>query len=169
VPHKSDKDDRATWSNAHADIMSRVNMVEPERLALQPTQPTDEKYGTASQLLLRYLGRVKELDDEVRKVSAIYNSERDANRKSHFYTIVDALEREIEVVVGLYTEQFKYEPEVKGWGGPPLYTVREGGIVVIRAKQRRFYEEQIILNVMPITMDAHNLYRTIALDCFKRR
>lgn len=167
--HKGDKDDRTTWSNAHAEIMNRVNLVKPEQLALLPSQPTDEHMGSASSLLLRYLGRIKELDGEIRKVGGIFNEEHDSDRKAQFYTIVDDLEREIEAVVALYTEQFKYEPEVQKWSGPPLYTIRENGVVVLRAKHRRFYEEQVKLNVLPTTMAAHNLYRTIALDSFKRR
>jgi hypothetical protein len=168
VTQRDAKTKKPQWSNPHAQIMGQIHLIDPSTVRLFEPQPKDKQYGEVGDLYLRYLGRINALDREIKQVNEILDGEHDLQRKEHFYTGLDSLVRELEVVLGLYTEQFDYEPSLlEGWKGPPIFTIRTGGIVVIRDDDLKRYRTHL-LHAPPRRLHAHDVYLYIALQSLKR-
>ena len=90
--------------------------------------------------------------------------------------VIDAAERDLDVLVGLYTQHLEHEVQVLGrkrrkehlpqWRGLPLFTIRAGGIAVVRAQDQRLYERH--LHQRPYRpINTHLLYRRIAIESIR--
>lgn len=155
------------WSNPHAEIVRRVSEADATRIRLKPEQPKDKVFGPVRETILRYLARIGDIHQEMTKVVELFGAEHDTARKARYYTIADDLERELEVVVGLYTELFEFEPTLRDkWSGPPIFSVREGGVAVIADREMQAYHRHIRQPTLRPVF-AHNLYRAIALNCLR--
>lgn len=146
--------------------MGRVNSVDPELLILHDKQADDGvEYGGVSDLCLRYLGRIYQLEIESKKLLAMVEHETDIDRTEPLTNIIDAIERELDIVVGFYTFQLTTELKTS-WKGPPIFTIRAGSIAVIRQTEHRAHERHITHRPFRAT-NPLSYYRPIALKSVK--
>jgi hypothetical protein len=121
-------------TNAHSELMLRMKDMLPNYDRL-PVQKDDRRIGRVTEVVLRTESRVQFLNKEITRYREVMDGEENSDRRMHLMVILDELEFEFLYTFGLYMLQLHMEPELKSWGGVPLFTLRseveEGENIVV--------------------------------------
>jgi hypothetical protein len=127
--------------NVFADTGRRINTEnEFERLVFHEVQDDDKEFGPISEPPLRTLGLFYRVHTRGHRYVADLADEPNIGRQSDLINdLIDPTFLDAEFFLFLYAKQLAVEPALASWKGLPLFTIRTGGIAVIRKKELDYH------------------------------
>lgn len=136
--------ENADFSNAYAEFGRITGNADPDSVQYYPVHKDDLVQGEVSEPTLKTAAAIYDIEQQIMDLKEALEFEHEVGRRMRLTTNLDELHLLLMTLLGFYFWQLHMERNLQTWSGPAIFTIREGGVAVIRKEDLKSYQQRAV-------------------------